>query len=59
MIIFSPELLTVLGRGVASRLAEALDKIVHRVEGQRFRDFLPTKNGCMVFGLVGGDNNVA
>lgn len=25
-------------------------------ESQRFRDFLPTKNGCMVFGLVGHDN---
>lgn len=26
------------------------------VESQRFRDFLPTKNGCMVFNLVGHDN---
>lgn len=26
------------------------------IESQRFRDFLPTKNGCMVFGLVGHDN---
>ncbi|MBR3318546.1 MAG: hypothetical protein IKG21_12075 [Atopobiaceae bacterium] len=32
---------------------------VELIESQRFRDFLPTKNGCMVFGLVGGDNNVA
>lgn len=26
------------------------------IESQRFRDFLPTKNGCMVFDLVGRDN---
>ena len=26
------------------------------IESQRFRDFLPTKNGCTVFDLVGCDN---
>lgn len=26
------------------------------IESQSFRDFLPTKNGCMVFDLVGCDN---
>lgn len=26
------------------------------IESQQFRDFLPTKNGCMVYRLVGGDN---
>ena len=34
------ELLPVLHRRVARGLAEALDKIVHRVEGQGFRDLL-------------------
>ena len=26
------------------------------LEAQRFADFLPTKNGCMVFELTGSDN---
>ena len=34
------ELLPVLHRGVTRGLAETLDKIVHRVEGQGFRDLL-------------------
>lgn len=29
---------------------------VETIERQRFRDFLRTKNGCMVFALTGSDN---
>lgn len=29
---------------------------IELLEGQRFRDFLPTKNACMIYALVGGDN---
>lgn len=32
-------------------------RVAETEETQRFRDFLPTKNGCMVFGLVGHDNS--
>ena len=32
-------------------------RVAETEEPQRFRDFLPTKNGCMVFGLVGHDNS--
>ena len=28
------------------------------LEYQRFRDFLPSLNGCMVFNLIGNDNYV-
>ena len=35
---------------------EPTDEKLDITEAQRFRDFLPTKNGCMVFGLTGHDN---
>jgi len=36
--------------------SEMTDSERETIESQRFRDFLPTKNGCMVFDLVGHDN---
>ena len=36
--------------------SEMSDSERELIESQRFRDFLPTKNGCMVFDLVGHDN---
>ena len=40
-----------LGNAVEEHSGEA-----ELIESQQFRDFLPSKNGCMVFSLVGGDN---